>query len=938
MRTGHKILLILIALSFVLGAIVYFNMRGNNVESGYMRWAIANNISLFFASPTKFLAGESGGGGASPMMWIGIGGIGLVFMLIMLKFTGDSETVALRKRVKELDTAKNEAERALQEQVWKGKTDRQAKESAMKDLESSIDKIEILLNELSEKEKTLKVRESELISLKSGAGTGAMPGRGAGNDRMLAEELRKKSEALQARDASIKDLEQRLSSKTTQWENQLREKERQIKGREGEIETLRYQINDLTEQLSDMEAARKRIEERFQEEARRRREIIDANEAAGKAEGQRLGEQIRLLEGQILERDRLLKSREAETQNFRRQLDELAAAKAQAENALQEQLGQSDQWQQSKEAAVRELEQRYGTALQALKNEVGENQLLLEVRDGEINSLKSEIKAVAGRMSELAAAKERAEAALAEVQRKEEMRGDLDVASRELEERYSAELTKLANQLREREEVLKSRDADLNVLKSEIDTANGKLAALSSAKERSEAALQEEIRKERQQREAREATSRELEARYARELDNVANQLREKEEFLHGRDGELTALRSELKAATARLSEVTAAKDRADAAWQEELRKERQRRESRESTNRELEERYSTELTNLANQLREREDSLAARDGELTALRGEIKAVTGRMNELAAAKERAEASWQEELRKERQQREAREAAVRELEERHAVELQGLAKQLGEKEELLKGRDGEMLALKTQFASLAEQLGKVESAKERGAALLQEKMRGEKQLREAHDSALKELEENFKGKIAVLEDQLSEKLQTMGSRDSQVQALTSELTHLNRRLSDIEAAKEKAESLFSEAVREKDELAAAKDASIRELEDNLSNKMRAFETQLGDREELLKGRDEELTAIKKQLAELAAAKDHTTRLLQDELRKKSEDLSALESAKKTQEDEFADRLRSLESQMGEKREQLSGRDAELANLSAKVIHSVLSNCA
>ncbi|MBM4299467.1 MAG: hypothetical protein FJ143_17145, partial [Deltaproteobacteria bacterium] len=457
-------------------------MRGNNVESGYMRWAIANNISLFFASPTKFLAGESGGGGASPMMWIGIGGIGLVFMLIMLKFTGDSETVALRKRVKELDTAKNEAERALQEQVWKGKTDRQAKESAMKDLESSIDKIEILLNELSEKEKTLKVRESELISLKSGAGTGAMPGRGAGNDRMLAEELRKKSEALQARDASIKDLEQRLSSKTTQWENQLREKERQIKGREGEIETLRYQINDLTEQLSDMEAARKRIEERFQEEARRRREIIDANEAAGKAEGQRLGEQIRLLEGQILERDRLLKSREAETQNFRRQLDELAAAKAQAENALQEQLGQSDQWQQSKEAAVRELEQRYGTALQALKNEVGENQLLLEVRDGEINSLKSEIKAVAGRMSELAAAKERAEAALAEVQRKEEMRGDLDVASRELEERYSAELTKLANQLREREEVLKSRDADLNVLKSEIDTANGKLAALSSAK------------------------------------------------------------------------------------------------------------------------------------------------------------------------------------------------------------------------------------------------------------------------------------------------------------------------------------------------------------------------------------------------------------------------------------------------------------------------
>ena len=115
MRTGHKVLLIVIALALVLGAIIFFNMRGNNVEAGYMRWAIANNISLFFASPMKFLAGDSASdGNSSPLLYIGIGGIGLVFMLIMLKFTGDGETVALRKRVKELDTAKNEAERALQ--------------------------------------------------------------------------------------------------------------------------------------------------------------------------------------------------------------------------------------------------------------------------------------------------------------------------------------------------------------------------------------------------------------------------------------------------------------------------------------------------------------------------------------------------------------------------------------------------------------------------------------------------------------------------------------------------------------------------------------------------------------------------------------------------------------------------------------------------------
>ncbi len=476
MRTGHKVLLILIALSLVLGVIVFFNMKGNNVEAGYMRWAIANNISLFFASPMKYIIGDAdSGGNSSPLMYIGIGGIGLVFMLIMLKFSGDGETVALRKRVKELDAAKNEAERALQEQVWKGKTDRQAKESAMKDLESSIDKIEILLNELGEKERLLKIRESEVVKLKTDPNgrAGVAPGRGPANDRMLAEELRKKSEAVQARDATIKDLEQRLNAKTSQWENQLREKERQVKGREGELEGLRYQINDLTEQLSDMEAARKRTEERFQEEARRRRELIEANELASKAEEQRLGEQIHLLEAHLSERDKLLKSRDGEMSNLRRQLEELAAAKAQVESSLQERLGQSDKWQQGKEAVIRELEQRYGATVQGLKTEVGEKDLLLEVRDGEINSLKSEVKAIAGRLSELTAAKERAEAALQEALRKEEMRGPMDVASRELEERYSAELTNVANQLREREESLQARNTELAALQSEIQTVNG---------------------------------------------------------------------------------------------------------------------------------------------------------------------------------------------------------------------------------------------------------------------------------------------------------------------------------------------------------------------------------------------------------------------------------------------------------------------------------
>src|SRR5574341_1411901 len=309
--------------------------------------------------------------------------------------------------------------------------------------------------------------------------------------------------------------------------------------------------------------------------------------------------------------------------------------------------------------------------------------------------------------------------------------------------------------------------------------------------------------------------------------------------------------KSEVKAATDRMEDLAAAKEGGEASLREELRKERQQREARERVNRELEERYSSELSQLADQLRERDHVLHTRESELSALKSEVRALTSRFDEMAAAKERAEASLQEELRKERQQREARETANRELEERHASELKNLARQLGEKDEFLKSRDGEALTLKTQIASLAEQLGKVESAKERGALLLQEKIRNEKQLREGHDSALKE------------------------------------------------------------------------------LEDDLRNKIRSFETQLNDRELLIKDRDADLLSVKKQLGELMGSKDQATRMLQEEIRKKSEELAEREAHAKALEDRFSERVRSLESELRERREQLSGREGELAGLTAKV---------
>ena len=131
------------------------------------------------------------------MMW-GLVGVGaLVVMIILLRLFRDGELLALRRRLMDLHSAKSEAESLLQEEVWKGKHERQAKDSVTKDLESSIERIEVLLSELGEKEKQLKVREHELHALKSGTDT--TPDRagfaGQASDRALQEELRKKNRA-----------------------------------------------------------------------------------------------------------------------------------------------------------------------------------------------------------------------------------------------------------------------------------------------------------------------------------------------------------------------------------------------------------------------------------------------------------------------------------------------------------------------------------------------------------------------------------------------------------------------------------------------------------------------------------------------------------------------------------------------------------------------
>jgi len=411
MRTREKLIVLLVFATLILGGLIFFAFRDNEVEANYFRWVLAANLKQALSSPATFLTDELPAGS---LLYGGLTLFAVVMTLVFLKMTRDNEIQGLRKRLAEIRAEKNETDNLLQDVVWKGKHERQSKELLNHDLESSIEKIETLIVQLNAKEEQLKSRDSELMSLKGSGTPGDFSGRvdGVGAERLLREELKNKDELLQAKDAAVKDLEQRFSTKTRLWENQLREKDNLLKSRESELGASHNEISELTRRLEDLESAKRRAETLLETELKKTKEVLEANDQAIRAEEKRFGEKFKALESQLSERDKQLRSREAELSGFRQQLSQFESARQQSEARLQEELRKSEDERRAKERLLVETEQRLNGSLQGLRNSLGEKDVLLQVRDNELASLKSEVRAISLRLSETATAKVRVEEAL----------------------------------------------------------------------------------------------------------------------------------------------------------------------------------------------------------------------------------------------------------------------------------------------------------------------------------------------------------------------------------------------------------------------------------------------------------------------------------------------------------------------------------------------
>src|SRR5499425_2956111 len=228
----------------------------------------------------------------------------------------------------------------------------------------------------------------------------------------------------------------------------------------------------------------------------------------------------------------------------------------------------------------------------------------------------------------------------------------------------------------------------------------------------------------------------------------------------------------------------------------------------------ELEEGLNAKVHAVESHLREKAELLKSRNGQLEALRSEVTAFTERMAEMESVNKQVQGLLQEEVRRKEEVLQAKDVAIKELEEGLNAKVRAVESHLREKEELLKSRDGQLEALRSEVTVLTERMAEIESVNKQAEGLLQEEVRRKEEVLQAKDVAIKELEEGLNAKVRAVESHLREKEELLKSRDGQLEALRSEVTVLTERMAEIESVNKQAEGLLQEEVRRKEEVLQA----------------------------------------------------------------------------------------------------------------------------
>ncbi|HXV82516.1 MAG TPA: hypothetical protein VEG60_21840, partial [Candidatus Binatia bacterium] len=781
----------------------------------------------------------------------------------------------------------------------------------------------------------------------------------------LQASLREKEQELQQHYGVTAEREANFNGQIEDLRKQLSHKQDLLDRRDQEYHTLVSETAALHERIAQLESAASEAEKLFAAEAERIRSDLQAELGALRAQlngkdlelaasqllvqesEKRLQAQIYDLQIQISEKQLLLEAHNIEVAGLQGKVTALSEELAQVEagkgaveaaasdaeiacrryeeelGAQQEKLKNLERLLAEGEAQSNGLRHTFNAQLGDLQRELAEKQGLLDTRSREIGELTAKTSDLQEQITCLELAnKQTVKEAKAAARTLED---SLHVRIQELE----AAVTEKAQGLQNRTRELESAQSESAVLQQRIEQLEQTQAQAEEAKNeanRTREGLQnalDNVDRALEQKDAwlaqREAEFKESSERLQAQLSDFQNQLTEKHDALETQTNELLSARSEITALANRIRELESAKAAA---------------ETNAITGMDrLREQFQLELADLRTELEQRK--LALEEGQITirTLEGKLNSEKHRLETLAAEKQtlldRSHlqleekgseiATLQEELARSefaRRQTEMRatteteqirecvnaevaalDAKLREREnalkslanrgQELELKLLDLRQQLAQKESLIQSRDIEAKDLGIQAGDLLAQITHLESAHK--AALEQQRV------------AAGQLEQNLRVQVGELQNQLTEKLALLETRNKEVQALNSKVTELADRLDRSEVALEQARATVASEIEQirqqsQSELTARqeeierkveglqdREAALYAAEQNFKVEIDALRTEVVEKRFLLENRTDQLVRVKVERDELQEriADLESARQAEKEARQKAE---------------------------------------------------------
>ena len=375
----------------------------------------------------------------------------------------------------------------------------------------------------------------------------------------------------------------------------------------------------------------------------------------------------------------------------------------------------------------------------------------------------------------------------------------------ELLQTKDSSITELENGLAGKQQLLQRRSEELDGYKSKADSLTGQLTDLRLAKERAENILQQE-RKKMKLLQSKESVITELE-----------KSLTATQELLQSRSAESEALKSKINTLTEQLTDLRLAKERTESILQKELKK-TEVLQAKDFDGAEQERALTETVRALEKELSEKQEILQTRTTELKAAKSKINTLRERLAAMGSAKKQTEDVLQQQLKQKTELLQAKDAAMKEMQESSTATAQALEQQLNEKEKLSKDRAEELKALGSDSNTPTEW----GPGKKRAKSLLLQELQNRTELLQAKEIIVRELEERLNATVQALENARDEVQRLTnqrnaespdrptknGSAKEQAEGLRqSDRKGMNSKLLELGAAKARAASLEVEKAKE-----------------------------------------------------------------------------------------------------------------------------------